>query len=351
MLTAAPFILFTGILLPARPSIVEVVTVLVTFVVLVSVGTICWRRPVMLPDGFWVLIPFLATAGIGALNVISGDATTGAQLFFLWPVLYAATFLSRRVVVCVLLAVLAAESAVVFPVLARSNAISDAAAMMIALSMSAVVVVTLRERRDQLLTALEAQALADPLTGLPNRRAFDRELARAEAWAHHGGGPLSLLTVDLDHFKTINDTWGHAVGDIALKSVAAAMRSTVRDSDVIARLGGDEFVLLLRSDRRGAMRVASAVRDVVAASNDVPGGPPQLSIGVAVLPDDAATVQDLIAASDAALYQAKVGGRGRVASAGDPVAGPVAGPPSGLTLAAPEPVRPAPEPVRPAAVT
>jgi diguanylate cyclase (GGDEF)-like protein len=314
MLTASPFILFTGIVLPEHPDTVGIVAVLVTFVLLITAGVTCWRRPTFFPDSFWVVVPFIATAVIAALNVISSDASTGAQLFLLWPVLYAATFLSRRAIACVLLAVLAAEAAVVFPVLTTGGAIADTAAMMIALSMSAVVVVTLRERRDQLLSVLETQALADPLTGLPNRRSFDRDLAHAEAWVRRSGGPLSLLTVDLDHFKAINDTWGHAIGDLALQAVATAMRSAVRETDVVARLGGDEFVILLRCDRRGALRVAAALRELLAACEDLPGGPPRLSIGLAVLPDDATDVEALLAASDAALYDAKMSGRDRVAS-------------------------------------
>ena len=316
MLAAAPFVLFTGVVIPHDPSLVEIVAVLLTFTALLVVGIISLRRPVLLPDSFWIVVPFLATATIVVLNVVSNDASTGAQLFFLWPVLYAATFLSRRIVVGVLLAVWAGEAAVVFPVLELGAAVYDAAAMIIALSMSAIVVVTLRERRDQLLTVLETQAMADPLTGLPNRRSFDRDLAQADAWAGRSGGPLSLLTVDLDNFKSINDTWGHAVGDLALQTVARAMLSVVRETDVVGRLGGDEFVVLLRSDRRGALRAAFALREAVAATEGVPGGPPTLSIGLAVLPDDAATVDALIAASDAALYRAKVDGRDRVASAG-----------------------------------
>jgi diguanylate cyclase (GGDEF)-like protein len=249
-------------------------------------------------------------------------------------VLYAATFLGRRLNYFVVGAVLAGESAVVFTLLEPAQAAPDLLTMMTALSMSAFVVVSLRERRDQLLSVLELQALADPLTGLGNRRSFDRDLADADAWVRRNKGALSLLTVDLDHFKAINDTWGHAVGDIALQSVAKAMRTVARETDVLARLGGDEFVMLLRSDRSGAERVAGAVRAAVAASGDVPGGPPTLSIGLAVLPADADTVEGLIAASDAALYQAKVGGRDRVASVGAVRQDP--------RTAAPPPAAPAP---------
>jgi diguanylate cyclase (GGDEF)-like protein len=316
MLASAPFVLVTGAILPHDLRPADIFAVVVTCLGVAVGGVVCLRRPHLLPDYFWTGAPFLATTLITGMDLVTADASTGAQLFYLWPVLYAATFLSRLFVYLTLLVVFAGEAAVLFPLVRLSLALSDMTAMMLALGMSAVVVVTLRERRDQLLSVLETQALADPLTGLGNRRSFDRDLAHADAWVRRTGGSLSLLTVDVDHFKMINDTWGHAVGDLALQSVARSLRSAARETDVVARLGGDEFVVLMRCDRRGALRVAGAVRAAVAACDDLAGGPPQLSIGLAVLPDDADTVEGLLAASDAALYEAKVGGRNRVASSG-----------------------------------
>ena len=151
---------------------------------------------------------------------------------------------------------------------------SDWVAMTLAMSMTAFVVLSLRERGDQLLRRLEGQALADPLTGLSNRRSFDEELDRAGEWAARTGRPLALVTVDLDHFKGINDTYGHAVGDQALQAVATAMRSVGEQDDVMARLGGDEFVMLLRADLRGALRTTEALREAVAAVTSLPCGAP-----------------------------------------------------------------------------
>jgi diguanylate cyclase (GGDEF)-like protein len=318
MLASSPYILITGAIMPVGQAFMVTAAATVITALLAVGGALCWRRADLLPDYFWVGAPFFAVTVVAGVDILTSDASTGAQVFFLWPVLYAATFLSRRLNVIVLLTVCAGEAAVVFTMFEATRAISDIVTMMTALIMSSVVVLNIRERRDQLLGALETQAMADPLTGLSNRRSFDRDLALADAWARRAGGALSLLTVDVDHFKAINDTWGHAIGDLALQAVAGAMRAATREPDVIARLGGDEFVMLLRCDRPGALRVAGALRDAVAASDDLPGGPPSLSIGLAVLPHDAGTVEGLLAASDAALYSAKVNGRNRVATAGAP---------------------------------
>ncbi|GAA3341479.1 hypothetical protein GCM10020358_32980 [Amorphoplanes nipponensis] len=254
---------------------------------------------------------------MAALNFATHDASTGSQLFYLWPILYAANFLSRRVLHFNLLLVFAGEAATVFPVLGSRRGASDWVAMVLAMTMAATVVQSLRDRADRLRDVLEQQAHADHLTGLANRRHFDEALAGAGGWAGRTGGPLALLTIDLDHFKTINDTFGHAEGDRVLRAVADAMREVAGDTGVAARLGGDEFVLLLRAGPHDAMKVAGALRAAIADRRDLPGGPPGVSIGIAALPGDAGTVQDLVAASDAALYEAKSAGRGRVAVAGD----------------------------------
>jgi diguanylate cyclase (GGDEF)-like protein len=209
------------------------------------------------------------------------------------------------------------EALVVFPLLpAVGDAVSDWFSLTVAMTLIAIVVVSLRNRGDRLREVLEAQALADSLTGVANRRSFDIELTRTAAWARATGEPIALLTVDVDHFKKINDTWGHAVGDQALQAVAAALRAAAkREGDVVARLGGDEFVMLLRTDRAGAQQAAAEVRAALARVDTLPGGPPGLSIGVALLPDHALTAEELLGASDAALYEAKLGGRGRTAVA------------------------------------
>jgi diguanylate cyclase (GGDEF)-like protein len=315
LLIGAPYVFVTGVFLTRYESAAGAPAVAFTCVCLAACGWVARFRPGVLPDLFWIAAPFVATAVISGLNVFTNDATTGAQLFYLWPVFYAANFLSRRVVYACLVVVLIGEALVLGVALDAENAVSDWVAMTLAMTTTTFVVLSLRERGDLLLRRLEGQALADPLTGLSNRRSFDEELDRAGVWSARTGRPLALVTVDLDHFKGINDTYGHAVGDQALQAVATAMLSVGEQGDVMARLGGDEFVMLLRADLRGALRTTETLREAVAAVTSLPSGAPRLSIGVAVLPEHATTVDELAKASDIALYEAKSRGRGRVAVA------------------------------------
>ncbi|WP_052359817.1 GGDEF domain-containing protein [Actinoplanes friuliensis] len=314
-LAACPYVLFTALLTPGidLPGVIAVVAVSMLMGV---AGLICWRWPGIFPRLFWFGAPLVATLSISGLNLATSDASTGAQLFYLWPILFAANFLSRRVVYANLLIVFAGHAATVFSILNFQRAAADWTAMVLAMTMSAFVVLSLRRRADKLRDVLEQQAHADHLTGLANRRHFDEALLREGESARRTDATLALITVDLDHFKAINDTFGHTEGDRVLQAVATAMRTVVGDSGLAARLGGDEFVILMRVGRRAAVGVAEALRAAVAARTDLPGGPPGLSIGIAVLPGDVSTVQDLVAASDAALYDAKTSGRGRLSVAG-----------------------------------
>jgi diguanylate cyclase (GGDEF)-like protein len=315
MLAGGPFVFVTGAVMTRGLGAFDYVAISLTSAMLVAGGLMCWLRPGALPDFVWLLAPYLATTLITGINLVTEDATTGAQLFYLWPVLYASNFVSRRAVIYTLIYVVAGDGVVVFSLLETDRAGTDLASMTLAMAMTAVVVVPLRERAEKLRVRLERQALADPLTGLANRRSFDEELRAAGSWARRGARSIALITVDVDHFKKINDSWGHAVGDQALRLVGAALREVAGPDDVVARLGGDEFVMLLRADRREALRTTEALRSTIAGTTELPGGPPGLSIGVAVLPDHATTTEDLLSASDAALYEAKSRGRGQVAVA------------------------------------
>jgi diguanylate cyclase (GGDEF)-like protein len=165
--------------------------------------------------------------------------------------------------------------------------------------------------RADLLEQTERAALTDGLTGLDNRRSFDIELAKRLDEARRTERPLSLCLMDIDHFKSFNDTFGHQAGDETLAAVAAAVRGTCRGSDLPARYGGEELALLLPgSGLDDAVEVAERVRQAVEAI-ELPTRQVTVSIGVSTT-DGSCSAELLIEASDRALYASKEGGRNRV---------------------------------------
>ena len=174
--------------------------------------------------------------------------------------------------------------------------------------------VTVRDvsERLRLQARLEHLAHSDPLTGLPNRRAFDQALAREQARLRRSGRAFSLVLIDLDHFKRINDRWSHPMGDRVLLDLARLLERSLRASDLPARLGGEEFGLLLPDTDLGAAGVlAERLRQQIGNAHwPVPGV--SASFGVAAQSEPQASVQDLYRRADQALYQAKAAGRDRV---------------------------------------
>src|SRR5712692_702455 len=170
--------------------------------------------------------------------------------------------------------------------------------------------VTTRERAE---ADLREQALHDPLTGLPNRTLLDDRLESAIAVAQRQDAALSLLLLDLDGFKGVNDTWGHHAGDLVLIEIASRLSGTLRESDTAARLGGDEFVLLLPATPLvGAVEAARALVDFIVAPITVDGRQVTVgaSIGIAVFPNHGRDAEVLLAAADSAMYEAKNSGGG-----------------------------------------
>ncbi len=175
----------------------------------------------------------------------------------------------------------------------------------------------IEDLRDRLEDA-RRDALTDPLTGLANRMAFDRKLAAAVAKARETGDSLSLMMCDLDHFKRVNDEFGHPVGDQVLRLVGQTLVQCVKGQDTAARYGGEEFAVILPSTNvMGAAAVAEFVRRSVASKKIVRKGTGEklgsitLSLGVAaLLPSESADT--LVERADRALYVAKESGRNRV---------------------------------------
>lgn len=166
-----------------------------------------------------------------------------------------------------------------------------------------------------LFNATQEGTLKDGLTGLYNFRFFKEAVARELGQARRLDHPLSLLFVDVDHFKSYNDHLGHAAGNEVLLSVAKVLKNTVRDMDLACRYGGEEFAILLpATNRAGALRAAERiVMGVEFLHIPHPGGPGYLTVsaGVASFPDDAAEADALVGAADTAMYRAKSLGRNR----------------------------------------
>ncbi|MBI5422873.1 MAG: diguanylate cyclase [Opitutae bacterium] len=168
---------------------------------------------------------------------------------------------------------------------------------------------------------LKLLATRDALTGLHNRREFDRMVAEECQRATRFGHPFALVMADIDFFKKINDTHGHQVGDEVLKHVASLLAGQLRVVDRIARYGGEEFaILMVETDRKQAVEGIQRLFALLAETPCQPAGTEltlnvTLSAGLAIMPDDSATCEQLIAAADKALYAAKHAGRNRVVTA------------------------------------
>src|SRR5450631_132214 len=169
----------------------------------------------------------------------------------------------------------------------------------------------------RLRDALRAQSIRDPLTGLFNRRYMEESLEREISRATRSATTVAVLVLDLDHFKKINDTYGHAAGDHVLREVGAILRFRSRTDDVLARHAGEEFLLMLPGmDRIDAVQRAEelrmAISEIQVADDGVDLPAVTVSIGVAVFPDHGYTADDLLRSADKALYRAKNAGRDRV---------------------------------------
>lgn len=177
--------------------------------------------------------------------------------------------------------------------------------------------ITARKQRE---AALETLATTDSLTGLPNRRSFIARLEAAIAEARHlPPGEGAVLMLDLDHFKRVNDTWGHAVGDDVLRYVAGLIRQGLRRKDVPGRLGGEEFAVLLPGTTlENARQLAERLRERFEGSPaDTPVGAVPVTVSIGIAPLDGQDADRVLERADEALYAAKSAGRNRVCVAGE----------------------------------
>ena len=197
----------------------------------------------------------------------------------------------------------------------RIQALTFLTSIVCLIILSLGLVVMTKERADERNRVL---AMQDELTGLTNRRSILGTLEQQLAMARRNGQPLSLLMLDLDHFKRVNDSFGHLAGDAVLRQVAAGIASRLRAQDVAGRYGGEEFLVILPGTTvDGAVQLAEKLRTSIAADRIEIGEGRAISITISVgvcggVPAAGQRVEDLIGAADQALYQAKENGRDRV---------------------------------------
>jgi diguanylate cyclase (GGDEF)-like protein len=283
---------------------------------LVAVVVLLRRAPQRWLIGIWLTIPLGGVAAITALDLVTRDASAAGQVFFCYPVIYAAALLRPRpaflclglAVACDALVVLALE-----PTQAATNDLAYVGCTLVTLS---ALVVWAMERQEGLVRQLQQQAAVDPLTGLVTRRVLD-DAAEVALSAGEGPSGTALLLLDVDHFKSVNDTHGHPAGDLALQHVAAVLASNTRSDTVICRIGGDEIALLLPGcPSHIALSRAEQLRAAVAASPLIlPDGTAlaiSVSLGVGYVEAGDRRLRDLYASADLSLYDAKRSGRDRV---------------------------------------
>jgi diguanylate cyclase (GGDEF)-like protein len=260
----------------------------------------------------------LVLAACGVLIVGGVDYVTGYEvgmsLFYLGPVAIAAWYAGRRVgsAIAVLSCIswytadLAAGNQYSHPAIPVWNAFIRLGFFYITGSL----LTALRES----LRAQQQLARTDGLTGLYVRREFDSRLKHDLAMAQRRNGALTLAYVDLDDFKTVNDTHGHAGGDRLLRAIARVLRSSVREVDTVARIGGDEFALILPdTDGRGAQQAISKLTCELHEALGATDFGVTCSIGVVTFLDSATSPEHAVAAADELMYQVKHKGKGAVA--------------------------------------
>jgi diguanylate cyclase (GGDEF)-like protein len=173
------------------------------------------------------------------------------------------------------------------------------------------------DMEEHLLRDLYESSVRDPLTGVYNRKHFNERLAMEIAYSRRHRTPLALLMIDIDHFKQVNDTYGHLAGDRVLKAMAAIVMRTIRTEDIFARYGGEEFTVIARGiEGKGAMVLAERIRSLVETARIVREDkwiPVTLSVGVATgrCCGDDLVPEKLVGLADQRLYQAKLEGRNR----------------------------------------
>lgn len=270
----------------------------------------------------------LISAAIWAGPERLGGPAPDIEMLYLWPALFAAYCLEWRGRILQILWIGACYLTVQILVAPSDMVLTRWLQTMTTVAGAVFLVSTLRDRVASLVERLWEASRTDPLTGLQNRRGFEEEIEREIDRARRNDGHVAVVVGDLDNFKRLNDRYGHGAGDAALRRVGQVLSEGKRKIDTVARTGGEEFALLLpETEKRGAYVLAERLRVEISLQFTKE---PQLTIsfGVAGYPDHALTAEELLTASDRALYAAKQLGRDRSVLFSDQL-GPVLAAPDG----------------------
>ena len=301
-------------------SVVTQVSASVIGAILLGIAIVAWAVPERAPAGLWIGAPLIGILIVVWIGLGERDVSAAGQIGLIYPIVYAGAHLRAPVAWAINILASVIDIALVTMLVATPEAIAEVVVIVPCFAMVTLVLVALARHQEDLAVQLRAAAAIDPLTGLFSRRRLE-EVAVEVLASPCLPGDFSLGTglaiIDVDHFKSLNDTYGHPIGDAALVHVAAVLRGSVGAHVTVARLGGDELALLVPCCT--AQDAARAAEGVVEALTMTPmrhqGGeiPISLSIGVAhVTASRAQGLAELYAAADAALYEAKLAGRGRV---------------------------------------
>jgi two-component system cell cycle response regulator len=254
-----------------------------------------------------------ASATIGAAVYFRASSTTAYALFYIWIACYSFYFFERRVAIVETIFASATYAAALAalpkpPAHALELWLTTVGTLLVA----GIVITGLRLRIEEMVTGLASAARTDVLTGLLNRRGFEETFELELERARRGGHALSVLVGDLDHFKQINDRFGHHRGDLALVRASEILERRKRRIDTVARLGGEEFALIVpEADDHAAYMLAERLRTALREAFTDGPAPVTMSIGVASFPAHGDSYESLLGAADDALYAAKELGRDR----------------------------------------
>ena len=232
--------------------------------------------------------------------------------------------LALRISIVAAVLITAAQVAEVLAVFSRLSSVEDAAAdvaELIAVCFVGLALHQMGRAEEEEISPLRRAADVDHLTGLVSRSFFHRAAERRIELYRRNGMPLACAVLDVDDFKSYNDSYGHGSGDEALRCVGRVLHESTRADDVVARYGGEEFVVLMGGNIEDAIEVAEGVRrgvehESVTGNGSLSGSAITVSVGVAALTEDVSSLEHLVEKADDELYRAKRAGKNRVAAAG-----------------------------------